>query len=208
MNLEERIAAAGVFRAWLCDLDGTLAETMPLHHRAYASVFADLGGALSLEDFLGLAGGPARETISGFAAAAGVSIETAPTWQEIHQRKKALFSSFVAAGGIAPLELAALVTAAPPNIRIAVVTSGNRAGALEIIEALGLAQRIELIVSGDDVDSGKPHPEPYRKAAELLAVAPEDCLVFEDHADGVASATAAGMTVIDVSDAARSRSYG
>lgn len=207
MSIEERIAAAGVYRAWLCDLDGTLAETMSLHHRAYASVFADLGGALSLEDFVALAGGPARETISGFAAAAGVSVET-PTWQQIHRRKKDLFSSFVAAGGIAPLELAALVKAAPSDIRIAVVTSGNRAGAIEIIESLGLADRVELIVSGDDVDNGKPHPEPYRKAAELLGIAPEDCLAFEDHADGVASATAAGMTVIDVSAVARARSHG
>jgi HAD superfamily hydrolase (TIGR01509 family) len=203
MNLEERIAAAGIYDAWLCDLDGTLAETMPLHHRAYASVFADLGGALSLEDFSTLAGGPARETISRFAAAAGVSADDALPWEQIHARKKALFSSFVAAGEIAPLELAALVRAAPPHVRVAVVTSGNRAGAIEIVEALGLTGRIDLIVSGDDVEKGKPDPEPYRKAAELLAIAPEDCLVFEDHADGVASARAAGMTVIDVSDLVR-----
>ncbi|HEX3985766.1 MAG TPA: HAD-IA family hydrolase [Acidobacteriaceae bacterium] len=52
------------------------------------------------------------------------------------------------------------------------------------------------IVSADDVQLGKPHPEPYRKGAEILGLAPEDCLVIEDSASGAQAGHAAGCTVL------------
>ncbi|MGA8529329.1 MAG: HAD-IA family hydrolase [Acidobacteriaceae bacterium] len=52
------------------------------------------------------------------------------------------------------------------------------------------------IVSADDVPQGKPHPEPYRKGAEILGLAPQDCLVIEDSASGAQAGHAAGCTVL------------
>ncbi|HEY1809685.1 MAG TPA: HAD-IA family hydrolase [Acidobacteriaceae bacterium] len=52
------------------------------------------------------------------------------------------------------------------------------------------------IVSADDVQLGKPHPEPYRMGAEILGLAPEDCLVIEDSASGAEAGHAAGCTVL------------
>ena len=202
VTLADRIAAAGTFDAWLCDLDGTLAATMALHYRAYAAVFARLGGTLSRADFDALVGPPARVTIPLFARAAGLDLSAIPTTDALHSAKKAELDELVAAGEVEPLEAAALVLDAPDHIRIAVVTSGNRQGATAIIAAIGLKKRVSFIISGDDVTHGKPDPEPYALAAERLGIAPDRCLVLEDHPDGIASATAAGMTVIDVTESA------
>jgi len=61
-------------------------------------------------------------------------------------------------------------------------------------------QAFDVVVAGDDVTKGKPHPEPYLRAAELLGVAPEDCLAFEDSPTGLASAEAAGCQAIGVTN--------
>lgn len=200
VTLAERIAAAGVFDAWLCDLDGTLAATMALHHRAYAAVFARYGGTLTRAGFDAHVGPPARVTIPLFARAAGLAPDTLPDTSTLHAAKKAELDTLVAAGAVEPLEAAELVRTAPDHIRIAVVTSGNRQGASAIVAAIGLKDRVSFIISGDDVAHGKPDPEPYARAAERLGIAPERCLVLEDHPDGIASARAAGMTVIDVTE--------
>lgn len=198
MKLANKIAAVGNFDVWLCDLDGTLAETMPIHHCAYAEVFAEFGGSLSWDDFITLSGPPARITIPLFAQAAGVAHQSLPNIPDLHARKKAVLDRLVAKGGVEALEAANLVKHAPPRVRIAVVTSGNSHGAAAIIDAIGLTDRIELVVSGDDLERGKPDPQPYLLAAKLMGVEPDQCLVLEDHPDGIASGRAAGMTVIDV----------
>ena len=54
------------------------------------------------------------------------------------------------------------------------------------------------VVTGDEVDHGKPHPEPYRAAARLLGVAPHDCVAIEDSPTGVRSAVAAGVPTLAV----------
>jgi beta-phosphoglucomutase-like phosphatase (HAD superfamily) len=55
-----------------------------------------------------------------------------------------------------------------------------------------------VIVAGDDVRQGKPHPEPYLKAAELLGVKAEECVAFEDSLTGLRSAEAAGTKAVGV----------
>jgi mannitol-1-/sugar-/sorbitol-6-phosphatase len=78
-----------------------------------------------------------------------------------------------------------------------VVTSGTRPIATGRLEYLGLPVP-EHLVTASDVQKGKPHPEPYLRGAELLGVAPEQCVVVEDAPSGVGAARAAGMRVIAV----------
>lgn len=202
VTIADKLSGLGQFDAWLCDLDGTLAETMALHYKAYAAVLAEHGGYLSRLDFDAHVGPPARETLPKFVGAAGLHAKNLPPFEDLHMQKKRAFDIFVASGKVAPLETAHLIHLQPPTTRIAVVTSGNRRGAIAIIAALGLADRVELLVSGDDVLHGKPDPEPYLTAAKIMGVSTDTCLVFEDHPDGIASARAAGMTVIDVATGA------
>lgn len=83
------------------------------------------------------------------------------------------------------------------GVKTALVTMSFRRLALEVTDAIGF-EAFDVVVAGDDVSSGKPHPEPYLKAAELLGVAPRDCVAIEDSLNGLASAEAAGTMALGV----------
>lgn len=89
-----------------------------------------------------------------------------------------------------------LLASLPPNAWT-VVTSGGRRLALGRMEHLGLPVP-ERIVTADDVENGKPHPEPYLKGAEVLGARPEACVVIEDAPSGVQAAKDAGMSVVAI----------
>lgn len=87
-----------------------------------------------------------------------------------------------------------LLASIPPD-RWAVVTSGTRALATSRLRAAGLPMPA-VLVSANDVTSGKPHPEPYQRGAEKLGVAAKRCIVLEDTPPGIAAGHAAGMPVV------------
>lgn len=89
-----------------------------------------------------------------------------------------------------------LLESLPPN-RWTIVTSGTRPLAEARLRAAGLPVP-ERMITADDVENGKPHPEPYLKGAKLLGVSPAECVVIEDAPSGVRSAQAAGMKTIAV----------
>lgn len=89
-----------------------------------------------------------------------------------------------------------LLESLPPE-RWAIVTSATRRLMLGRLEAAGLPVP-ERIVSADDVQRGKPDPEPYRRGAELLGCSPADCVVVEDAPSGVGAGKAAGSHVLGV----------
>jgi mannitol-1-/sugar-/sorbitol-6-phosphatase len=80
---------------------------------------------------------------------------------------------------------------------VAIVTSATRRLAHVRLAAAGLAPP-GVMVCAEDVTHGKPHPEPYRRAADLLGVPPQRCIAFEDAPAGVAAAVAAGVYVVAV----------
>lgn len=82
----------------------------------------------------------------------------------------------------------------------AIATSSYRGSALRKLEQAGLGSRFTHLVTRDDVDNAKPHPEPFLKAADLLGVLPGRVLAFEDSETGAASAFAAEMRVVQVVD--------
>ena len=110
--------------------------------------------------------------------------------------------AFVASGRLALKEgvTALLGELDRRGLKRAVATSSSRYRALHHLEAAGIVQRFECIVTRDDVTRGKPDPEPYLTAAAALGVRPEACLALEDSHTGVRAAHAAGMRVIMVPD--------
>lgn len=85
------------------------------------------------------------------------------------------------------------------NIPQAAVSNGIRRDVEASINALNIKDMLVFVQSIEDVNFGKPHPEPYLLAAEKLAVIPKNCLVFEDSNAGATAAKSAGMQVIMVS---------
>ena len=84
-----------------------------------------------------------------------------------------------------------------PEEQWTIATSGRRRTATRRLSHVGLP-RPDTLVTADDVDAGKPDPEPYRLAAEQLGVAPADCVVFEDAPAGVEAGRRAGARVVGV----------
>jgi mannitol-1-/sugar-/sorbitol-6-phosphatase len=97
--------------------------------------------------------------------------------------------------GVVVMPGAAELVRSIPEGRWGVVTSGSRPLATNRLRHCGLPVP-EVLVTSDDVERGKPHPEPYLKGAEHLGFPPAECLVIEDAPAGIQSARAGGMKVI------------
>jgi len=87
-----------------------------------------------------------------------------------------------------------LLTSLPQQYWTIVTSATNRLARVRL--AAGNVPVPEKIITGDDVANGKPDPEPYRKGAELLGLAPEDCIVVEDSGSGIGAGKAAGCRVL------------
>ena len=83
------------------------------------------------------------------------------------------------------------------KIKTALVTMSMRRTALQVVETIPF-KAFDVVVAGDDVVHGKPHAEPYVKAATLLGVRPEDCVAFEDSITGILSAEAAKTKAVGI----------
>lgn len=84
------------------------------------------------------------------------------------------------------------------GVKCAIGSSGCRENVEMIIEALGIADLIDGSISGSDVTHGKPHPEIFTKAHELLGLKAEECVVVEDAVNGILAGIAAGCKCIAV----------
>jgi beta-phosphoglucomutase family hydrolase len=185
--------AAGIF-----DLDGTLVDTMPLHFEAYRTVFASLGLQLAEPTFYASIGGKASETIPRLLAGQPCPL----TVSDLHARKKAVVEDLLRNVAIATLECARLLPVLRPSMRLALASSGSKAGIEIVLSRLNWHRYFDAVVTGEDVDHGKPAPDLFLLAASRLGVKPEACLVFEDTDAGVEAAARAGMQCFDVRRAA------
>ncbi len=177
--------------AVLWDLDGTLVDTEPLWLAAEHELAASLGGSWSQAEALHLVGSDLR------AAGAWLKNHFSADWS-VDEIVDFLVSR-VAAGlsETTPWRPGAeeLVRAyADRGIPQALVTMSYAVLADPIATSLPFG----VVVTGDRVTCGKPHPEPYLTAAAALGVEPEHCVAFEDSETGATSATHAGCSVVAV----------
>jgi len=96
--------------------------------------------------------------------------------------------------------LPALVEKLAASFQLALASGSERAVVDEVLQLQGLRRFFAATVSGSDIQRGKPAPDIFLRAAELLGVTPGECWVIEDSKPGVAAALAAGMPVIAITN--------
>lgn len=181
--------------ALIFDLDGTLADTMPVHFMAYKHILKNFGIDFTPDLFATLAGIPAVETIEKLNEMFGTQMNPL----EIGHFKEREYEKIMhKMKPVAPV--VELVKKYHGKLPMAVGTGGYRRLAWKTLEILELNHFFDILVSSEDVSHPKPNPETFLKCAERMGVAPEVCHVFEDGNPGVIAAEAAGMMCTLVTD--------
>jgi HAD superfamily hydrolase (TIGR01509 family) len=189
------------YDGFIFDCDGTLADSMPLHYRAWTETVArHIGRApveITPELFATFGGMPAQVIIPQWNRDFGYGL---PVDWTIREKAEAFLRLLPEVRPIP--EVLAVLRALGPGAKVAVASGGLSRVIVPIIEQLGLrigpGGDVHAVVCNDHVPRGKPYPDPFLRAAELLGVEPRRCLVFEDAESGFQAARAAGMDCIDV----------
>ncbi len=181
------------FDAVLFDCDGTLADTMPAHYRAWLAVTAPHGIAFDEDRFYGLGGRPTRDIVATLATEAGIALDLDESARDKEE-------SFLAQlDGILPIRpVVDVVRRCHGVIPMAVVTGGYQEICRKILDRLGIGDAFMTIVASEDTERHKPDPEPFLEAARRLGARPEKCVVWEDSGLGIEAARRAGMHWVDV----------
>jgi beta-phosphoglucomutase len=182
-------------KAFLFDLDGTLANTAIVNAKAYAAALAEVGVHIDVMQFAKITSGKNwRQFLPELLGSAGIPVEPSV----IVERKNFLYAEMIG-DVIINTPLIQLLKSFSPQTRSALVTTASRVNARAVLEYHGLRCLFDVIVTGDDVTHHKPDPEAYLLAIERLNLSPDECLAFEDSEVGIASAGAAGISVVRIS---------
>jgi HAD superfamily hydrolase (TIGR01509 family) len=185
---------SGFPAAVLWDMDGTLVDTEPYWIAAEYDIADKYGGTWSDEHSENLIGHDLLDSGRYIREHMGVDLEPAVIVEELLDRVVQRVEREVP---WRPGAVELLTDLGRAGVPCALVTMSYRRFVAPILTALP-ADSFAAVVTGDSVAHGKPHPEPYLKAARSLGVAPGDCLAIEDSNTGARSAEAAGCTVLVV----------
>jgi HAD superfamily hydrolase (TIGR01509 family) len=183
-------------QAALFDMDGTMFDTERLRFQTLKQASQELIGQAFSDEYLMQCLGLSAKTAEQLAQQQyGLDIP----YQEIRQRADQLELEMVRKEGV-PIKkglVQVLERLRKSGLRMAVATSSRRAIAEEYLINANVYKFFDVLVCGDEVEHGKPHPEIFEKAAEKLNLDTSQCLMFEDSENGITSAHAAGgMTIL------------
>lgn len=172
------------------DLDGLLVDSEPLQAWAWDAYARRFGTTLTDEVLARMLGLRAVDASRIFVEMLGL-----PVAADVAMRERDELFLAAVPGRIAPHRGAAELVAAlrERGVPLALATSGHRRYVDLALASAGLGASFDIEVTGDQVERGKPHPDIYVRAAELLGAPAERCLALEDAPNGVRAALAAGM---------------
>jgi beta-phosphoglucomutase-like phosphatase (HAD superfamily) len=180
-------------RGIIFDCDGTLADTMPLHWRAWQVIAKRHGFSLPEERFYSLGGVPSRDILRVLSTEQGVPLDPLAVARE----KEAVYLPLIAQ--VEPINT--VVGVARENygkIPLAVASGGTKSIIEQVLEHLGIRDLFQAIVTSEDIVNQKPAPDILLEAARRLGVPPQFCRAYEDTDLGMKAIRAAGMEAVDV----------
>jgi beta-phosphoglucomutase len=182
------------------DFDGVLADSEPLHFRAFRQVLAEAGIALDRDEYyaeyLGFDDVGAFRTL-------GAARDTG--WNDrqiaaLAAQKTLVFDELIASGDVLYPEAAACVERLAARYPLGIASGALKHEILAILKGSGLDGHFRFVVAAGDTSRSKPAPDPYRRAAELHGLPPSACLAIEDSRWGIESAKTAGLRCIAVTN--------
>jgi beta-phosphoglucomutase family hydrolase len=175
------------------DCDGTLADTMPLHWRAWQTITARHRLHLPEDRFYSLGGVPSRDILKMLAQEQGLAIDHLAVARE----KEAEYLPLIAQ--VEPINtVVGVARANHGKIPLAVASGGTRKIIEQVLEHLGIRHLFNAIVTSEDVVNQKPAPDIFLEAARRIGVPPQRCRAYEDTDLGMQAIRAAGMEAVDV----------
>src|SRR5438105_5564059 len=185
------------FCAVIFDLDGVLADSEPWWNQIDAKLLAEHGVNYRGEYHRNVLGVSYRLAVEFYKKAFGLSV---PSDEMMQRRGEIAVDFFASQIDVFPSTRPVLQELRQMNLHLAVATSSVSASARPFLARHGLTAFFEAVITGEEVEHGKPHPDIYLRAAEKLAIAADACLVIEDAISGIAAATAAKMRVAALPD--------
>jgi beta-phosphoglucomutase-like phosphatase (HAD superfamily) len=177
------------------DLDGTLADTMPYHFKGWKIACQKYGADIDT-DFLRKHTGSPGWIIAGEIIKKCKLNGNVTTDQLIEEKLREFYKDQLQVRPIKPVvEIAKKYYGILP---MAVGTGGHREAVVRTLEITGLRKYFDIIITANDVENFKPHPETFLRCAELMKIDPKFIEVFEDGDLGLEAARSAGMIATDV----------
>ena len=176
------------------DCDGTLADTMPLHWRAWQIVTQKHGLHFPMDRFYAYGGVPTRDILKQLAREQGRTIDHIAV---AHEKEEAYMPLMMA--GVEPIY--AVVDIAKSNhgkIPMAVASGGTQKIICRVLEHLKILHLFDAVVTSEMVENQKPAPDIFLEAARRIGVEPKFCRAYEDTELGLQAIRAAGMDAVDV----------
>ena len=193
-------------QAIIFDFDGVIADSEPLHFRAFQQALAEDGLELAPKEYYArYLGYDDVGMFQAFGEDRGLPMDAARV-KELVVRKGMKLQAMMSAGSVLFPGAADFVRAAAQAVPIAIASGALRHEIVEIIEAAGVSELFAAIVASGDTPESKPSPEPYRLAFERLrettgtALDPRRCVAIEDSRWGLESARGAGLRCVGVTN--------
>ena len=180
-------------RAILFDFDGVLGMTMEDNFEAWKAVLAEYGADLAPEEYYPREGMALYQLAKALCREKGINEQHASeivAKKEGHYMKRHVFRFY-------PGVESFITELALHTVPIAVVTTGHLPRLRQSVP-VGFLSQFNGIVTGDQIERGKPFPDPYLKGAELVGVAPQHCIVVENSPMGIAAGKAAGSFCVGI----------
>jgi len=179
------------YAGYIFDCDGTLADTMPIHHGAWLSALRKHGASFDFgwELFMSRAGKTIELTVAELNEQFGTALDPLLVAADQRAGFDVLAPTVLA---LAPVVEFARARAAE-GAKVSVASGGDALTVNRTLRTIGVADLFQIVVTAEEVTHGKPAPDLFLLAAARMGVAPEQCLVFEDAALGILAAERAGM---------------
>tara|TARA_Y100000310_G_C20665227_1_gene807114 strand:- start:466 stop:1125 length:660 start_codon:yes stop_codon:yes gene_type:complete len=182
-------------KVMIFDFDGVIVDSEPVRYQTYKELFQKEFGVFLPKKDLTIYGRTPRMNIMYFLEKYSLKGDVDAL---LMKRNRLIYDAFNKEENIIPIEgvVNFIRCLKSVGIRMAIASSGHQDHITKILDHLNLREYFEVIVSGDMVQNGKPHPEIFIKTAERLGEKPENCIVIEDSVNGFIAAKAASMKVI------------